>query len=162
MTKLRDPLTTEEAFDLVVAVLKKDVAAKVIGRDVGYIRAISTPGNDQRLAVDDAIALDVAYVAAGNIGTPLYDSIGLRIRTAEGMDLAGSAALTGHAVDLTQEHSEALVALLGASTPSPDKLALRKALKELIDGHRAYEKAIRTVRCLLGDGGCDQDTAAPP
>lgn len=157
MTKLRPPLSTENALDLIIGALTIEGAAKAADRKVSYLRALSDPDKDQKLTVDDAIALDLAYLAAGHAGTPLFDSIGLRLRTAESLDLTGAAILNDHAIDVTKEGSEAIVALLTASTPTPDPVALRSALKELVESHRAHEAAIRTVRCMLERHGQGAD-----
>ena len=162
MTKLRPALSTEEALDLVVATLRIEHAAAAIARQPHYIRALSDPAKPERLSIDDAITLDLAYVAAGHQGMPIYDSIGLRLRTAYAIDLHNAAVLNGHAVDVTREGAEAVIALLGASTSVLDKPALEKALKELVDSHRAVEAAIRTVRCMIAHGApCGEDPTSP-
>lgn len=131
MTKLRPPLSTEQALDRITGVLDKEHAAKLIGKKARTLRDYRDPDHASRISLDDALILDRAYHQAGGEGFPLVQSYLFR--------LEAEAAAPGHCPDAlaraTQsaaiEVGEAVAALVGATrlgaTPADRALARREA-----------------------------------
>ena len=74
MTKLRDPVTIENTLLMLLGTISIERAAEVTGRATGYVRNLSNPDTRERLALEDAISLDLEWRAQGNEGYPLLET----------------------------------------------------------------------------------------
>ena len=149
MTLVRAPLSTEGAFDLVIGVLTIDVAAQRTGRDVAYLRAISTPTNAQRLLLDDAVALDAAYAEFTPGHYPLFESYRLRLQLAGSAAMRDAVELGRLAAKCVREGGEGCAALVEAALPGASDRDLERAIGELEQGRNADAEAIGGLREVL-------------
>lgn len=152
MTLVREPLTTEQAFDRVIGDLRIERAAAAIGK-VGkehYLRAISNPANEQRLALDDSVALDIAYATEIEPGHyPLFESYRLRLALAEQSAIRDAIELSQHAARCAREGGEATAALIEAATPGASDAVLRRAIAQLEDSRSDDAGAIGALLEVL-------------
>jgi hypothetical protein len=149
MTKLRPPVSIENTLYFVLGELTIERAAAVTTRSIGYLRALSDPDKRERLTVEDAIKLDLAYIAAGGSGRPFHETMGLLVEAASATRFSDAAAIGRHEVEVARENGEACAALFEASVDPTDIGTLERALRESEDSHRAAGAAIATIRDQL-------------
>lgn len=150
MTHPREPLTTEQAFDKVVGDLKIERAAAVIGREKHYLRAISNPASDQRLTLDDALALDGAYAAEVEPGHyPIFESYRLRLALAEQTAIRDAVELGQHAARCALENGQACAAMIEAALPGASLATLRRAITELEESRSENAGAIGAIQEVI-------------
>ena len=152
MTHQREPLTTEQAFDKIVGDLKIERAAAAIGKAdrQHYLRAISNPASEQRLAFDDAVALDIAYAAEVEPGHyPLFESYRLRLALAEQTAIRDAVELGQHAARCARENGEACAAVIEASIPGASLATLRRAIGELEQARSENAAAIGALQEVI-------------
>lgn len=150
MTKQRHPLTTENALYRVLGALGIEAAAGLLRRDAYYVRSISDPDSRYRLAVDDAIALDLAHAAAGHDGHPIFESYRLRLGVSAPRDGCEVTVLARRLVDALRESAQANVALAQAAL-APDPRVRREALRELEEAIAVYTAAAADLRRAEAD-----------
>jgi len=133
MTKHRPPLSVDAALARVAGQLENgwDEMAEVTSRKIGLIRAWADPARRERIPLDDAILLDLAYRRAGGLGAPHFECFGARLQ-AEGLEwFAEEIALARHAATLIRECSEAEAAVVIASQPGATPRERAHALREV-------------------------------
>ncbi|MBD8548030.1 hypothetical protein [Sphingomonas sp. CFBP 8760] len=145
MTKLRDPMTIENALDFVIGVLKIEHAAEVTGRERGYLRSLSDPDSRYRLTIEDALKLDLAYAAAGGDGAPLYETYGLLLGAARAKRFSCEAEIARHTVEVIREGGEAHAALVALSIPGATDADRRNALREIEQANAALTRVVHLL-----------------
>lgn len=146
MTKVRPPLTVENALFAVLGKISAERAAEVTNRDLHYVLSLSNPDNRFRLTVDDAIALDLEHIAQGHEGAPIYELYGRRLDVAAAGRFADVSALAKLSLKLLKEGGEAQAALIASLFPGAGTIENRAALKELEDLDAIVDQAIALVR----------------
>lgn len=164
--KRRPPLSIHAALARIVGQLPRDYdeAGEVTGRQAGTIRAYGDPDRREEIPVTDAIALDLAYMAAGGEGAPIFEAYAHKLELAELAQFADRIALHKQVVRVIQEGGEAHAALVRAcqadATPFDRATALREA-------GEAFEE-IKRVLPLLDEseipvpGNAEDRPRAPP
>ncbi len=152
MTKLRPPVSIEQALYKVLGVLGPELASKVTGRGAGYLTSMSDTDTRFQLAVKDAIALDLAYAELREQGTsavyPIYEAYGLILETEASERFATAEALQRHAAEVAKEGGEAAEWVIRASLPNASSADKDRARRELEESIAADQAALR----LLKDG----------
>ncbi|MGN6270890.1 MAG: hypothetical protein ACTHM0_13480 [Sphingomonas sp.] len=146
MTKVRPPLTVENALFAVLGRIGAERAAEVTARDKGYILSLSNPDNRYRLTVDDAIALDLEHIAQGGAGAPIYELYGRRLDIAGADRFADAAAIAKLTLAMIKEGGEAHAALVATTFAGAGPHELRHALTQLEDLDAIVDQAIALVR----------------
>ncbi|WP_370189314.1 hypothetical protein [Qipengyuania sp.] len=133
--KPRAPLSTDQALARIAGQLPGGFAemAQVTRRSESMVRAWGDPDRREKIPLDDAIELDLAFQAAGGIGAPLADSYLIRLELAAAARFAERFTLLAHTEGLATETGEALAALMRACAPGAGPVEERRALKELVD-----------------------------
>lgn len=152
MTRLRDPITVENTLNLLLGTITIERAAEVTERSAGYLRAVSNPDTRERLALEDAIKLDLEWRAQGNEGYPLYETYDRMLQTSAAERFASAAVIGRLACLVAKEAGEATAALVEASLPGADVRQWRRALRELEEADQANGPAMALLRELI-----DQD-----
>ncbi|TCP33250.1 hypothetical protein [Sphingomonas sp. BK235] len=146
MTKVRAPLTIENALFRVLGEIGIEIAAEVTGRGADYLRALSDPDRRERLTIEDAIKLDLHHRATGGVGFPIFETYGRIVESSAAERFADAAAIGAVTIDLAKESGEALAASIAAAQPGADVRTLETALRELEQADEATSTAITTIR----------------
>lgn len=149
MTKLRQPLTVEDALDKVIGALTMAGAVEATGRTAGYLRMLSDPDQRAQLTVIDMIKLDTAHMRAGLPGMPIFETVATILHAAQPELFSNAYAISRVTVDVVKEGSDAHVALIEASLPGADSRTLKKALKETVESIEANNRAVAVIQSLI-------------
>ncbi len=150
MTKLREPVSLENALYSVLGSIKIERAAAVTGREPHYLRAAADPDKDQQLTVRDLELLDLEAHAQHGRGFPLYEALGRRLECARSERFVDEVAIAGALIELLRESGEAGAAMAAATMPTNNNVeTLTTALRELEQSHAANGDAIAIVRQAL-------------
>lgn len=157
MTKLRPPLSIEDALHKVFGALTLEVVAELTGRAPAYLRDLTDPDKSPHLLVRDLIKLDLGHRQAGHAGAPLYETLGLILKAADAEIFSDAAALGQIAVRVIKEGGEANVALYAATRPGVTTQQLQQTQRELVQSAQEHAEAIAAVGCMI-----EQRRARPP
>ncbi len=149
MTKVRAPITVENALFRVLGEIGIEVAAQITNRGTDYLRALSDPDRRERLTIEDAIKLDLQYREGGGLGFPIYETYGRIVEAMASERFADAAAIGKVTVRHAKEAGEATAALVAAAQPGADRAVLEAALRELEQADDATAESIATVRQAL-------------
>lgn len=142
MTKVRPPLTIENALLKVLGLIGIEKAAEVTERSQDYLRSVSDHDSRYRLSVDDGIKLDLAYHAAGGDGYPIHEAYTLLLGVAVTVALADAASFHRQTLAVLKEGGEAHVALVAANAPNATRADTLIAIKECEEGLTALTRAL--------------------
>ncbi|MEM6907194.1 MAG: hypothetical protein AAF494_00825 [Pseudomonadota bacterium] len=147
MTHRRAPFSTEQALQRIAGQISGgvDAMAEVAERQSGTIRAWMNPEREEQVTFECAIALDLAYQAAGGTGAPLFESYAAKLHLAEGRRFADRHRLLDYAQGVIKEGGEAHAAIVAAARPGATDEDHRIAHREAAE---AYEK-LRDILPLL-------------
>jgi hypothetical protein len=150
MTKLREPISMENALYTVLGLITIERAAAVTGREPHYLRAAADPDKDQQLTVRDLELLDLEAHAQHGRGFPLYEALGRRLDCARAERFVDEAAIGRATMEHAREAGEATAALVAATLPTNNSVeTLTTALRELEQSDAATGNAIAIVRQAL-------------
>ncbi|WP_242140842.1 hypothetical protein [Sphingomonas sp. TREG-RG-20F-R18-01] len=152
MTKLRTPLSIENALYKVLGRIGIEAACDSTGRKAAYLRNLSDPDKREQLTVADAIKLDLAHRQSGAGGAPIYETIGLLLQATDAELFSDSRAIGRVAMEVIKEGGEAHVALVNASFPGASPQDFTETLRELEENAAALSKAIALIRCISAAG----------
>lgn len=144
MTKDRAPLSIDAALARIAGKLPeayKDMA-RITGRIDRTVRNWGDPDTREQIPVDCAIALDLAYMAAGGTGAPIFEAYALKLELAEAAKFGDRYQLLHHAQDVARETGEANAAIIGAAHPGATKADRARALTEANEARQALDKVI--------------------
>ncbi|WP_439569080.1 hypothetical protein [Sphingopyxis sp.] len=144
MTKARAPLSIDAALARIAGQLTNgfDDMARVAGRQVRTVRNWSDPDTAEQVPVDCAIALDLAYIAAGGSGAPIFEAYALKLELADAAKFGDRHQLLRHAQDVARETGEANAAIIGAAHPAATKTDRARALAEATEAREALNQVI--------------------
>ena len=135
MTKLRAPLTFENALAGIASLIGWAAAAKIVGQKERTVRAWSDPDVAAGIRIDAALALDLAFIAAGGDGSPMHDCYALRLGADRTAVRACSDALRQQAVEVIRANADAEAALVEATAPDADPADFILAQREVEEAH---------------------------
>ncbi len=144
MTKRRPPLSIDSAIVRIAGHLDDgfDAMAKLVGRHVKTVRNWGDPDKDDQIPIDCAIALDLAYIAAGGTGAPIFESYALKLELAEADRFGDRHQLLRTAQTVAKETGEATAAIIGASHAGATAADRAAALKEATEARQALDQVI--------------------
>lgn len=144
MTKVRQPLTFAHAVTRIAGRIGWDGCADACGKSERAVRAWSDPELDRQPCLDDALALDAAYVAAGGGEAPLLSVYAARLDRST-TPPADSAELARATASVAKEAGEAVAALVAASQPGAPSRDRAIAEREVADAVDALNDAQRKL-----------------
>lgn len=155
MTKVRAPLSIDAALARIAGHMPKgyDDLAQVTGRAVRTVRNWGDPDTPEQIPLDCAIALDLAYIAAGGDCAPLFETYSLKLEMASMERFACNIALARHTADVIREGGEAHSALVRATLPGATRADREDALRECSE---AMDFLKRVFPLLEADRAPDQ------
>ena len=153
MTKVRAPISIENALFKVLGQLGIEACCEVTARKAHYLRALADPDKREQLTVTDAIKLDLAHIHSGGGGAPIFETIALIIKAAHGELFSDAQAIGVQAQRVIREGGEAHVALFEAAQPAASEAALRESLRQLEESHTETASCIALVAGILASRG---------
>lgn len=145
MTKRRAPLSFEHALTIVAARLGWEKTAAIVGQKPRTVRNWSDPDTSAEISLDDAMKLDVAFVADGGDGPPFHHVYAARLEAAAAAAVSSSAAIIALAGAAAKESGEAVAATLIAARPDASAGELALAARELEESIAAQTAALAAV-----------------
>lgn len=144
MTKARAPLSLDAALARIAGQLPEgwDDMARIANRQTRTVRNWGDPDTPEQVPVDCAIALDLAYIAAGGSGAPIFETYALKLELAEADKFGDRHQLLRTAQDVARETGEANAAIIGAAHPAATEADRQRALREAVEARDALNQAI--------------------
>jgi hypothetical protein len=141
VTKLCPPLTVHAALKRISRQVPCGYAgmAKLTARSEGMVRAWGDDARREKVPVEDAITLDLAFQASGGKGAPLHEFYTLQLELAAANRSDDQKALTQTLACVIKEVSDAQIAILHASRADATPNDMRDAQREI-------EEAISSLR----------------
>lgn len=167
MTKRRPPLSIDAALARIAGQLECgwDDIASVTGRSTTLVRAWGDPDRREKIPVDDAIMLDLAYRAAGGEGAPIFEMFAHQLQIEGGTWFADEVALGRYAAEVILECGQAGSAVVLSAQPGATAAQRREALREVEEAIGVLTRA----RLMLGlpapfpdSGEAGHRSTAPP
>lgn len=153
MTKLRAPLSFDQAITRIAGVLGWDFAASLVGRSPRAVRAWSDPDADASPCIEHALLLDLAYRAAGGEGSPIFEVYAAKLDL-DAQSASAARCLPSLTANAARENGEAIAALALASQPGAP-IGIRAAAKrEVEEGIQALGQALLALN-VPADGPAD-------
>lgn len=162
MTKLRPPVTVENTLNLLLGTITIERASEVTGRSTSYLRVLSNPDTRERLALEDAVKLDLEWRAQGNEGYPLYETYDRLLETSAIERFANSASIGRLTCLVAKEAGDATAALVEASIPGAGVPEWERALRELEEADQANGPAMALLRELIDQAKRPRALEPPP
>jgi len=148
MTKIRDPLTFEDAIVQITKALGWEAAAAVVGKGVRLLGYWSDPDDDREPSLSQALKLDAAYRSkTGGEGAPLLAAYAYRLEL-DGLQVPNGAGLVELAAHSCTEVGEALGALMKCTRPGATPKEREGAAKEIDEAVDALTQARATLAPL--------------
>jgi hypothetical protein len=141
MTKLRPPLSFDQAVTRIAGLLGWEACGALVGRSARAVRAWSDPDADAAPSIEQALILDVAYRAAGGEGAPIFEVYAAKLDL-DAQAATASRALPDLAATAAKENGEALAALTLASQPGAPLAVRAVAKREVEEGIKALGQAL--------------------
>lgn len=151
MTKLRPPLSFDQAITRIAGVLGWEGAAALVGRSARAVRAWSDPDADASPSIEQALILDLAYRAAGGEGSPLFEVYAAKLDL-DAQSAAASRALPELTAAAARESGEAIGALALASQPGAPLGVRALAQREVEQGIQALGQALIALNMPTATG----------
>lgn len=145
MTKLRPPISFEQAMNRVAGILGWDGMAEALGLTESAVRKKGDPDAPGSLTFAEALKLDTAYSLAGGDGFPLHETYALRLKLSVDDGRASSAELVRATARAAREAGEAVEALLAASEPGADAFTRQTAAREGQEAIEALTSAVTKI-----------------
>lgn len=157
MTKHRPPLSVGDALGRIQGKLPGGIAemTTIVSRSKSQVYAWANPDTEDDIPMGCAIALDIAYQAAGGLGAPIHEAYTAKLEIAGHNRFADQLALSRHVVDVLRECSDAEIALMLAAQPGSNDKDRLKAAREV---QEAIGVLSRTLPML---GGIHHQTDPP-
>lgn len=157
MTKQRAPLSIDAGLARIAGQLTAGwlAMADVSGRKERTVRNWGDPDTPEQIPLDCAIALDLAYQAAGGEGAPLFEAYSFQLELAEVARFADRIALGRKVADAMREGGEANAALVLAAQPgaTPSHRA---------NAHREVCEQIEALKFIAAHLAAPEESAHPP
>lgn len=148
MTKVRDPLSIEQALRDVIDAITMPRAAEVTGRTAGYLRELSDPDKRGDLTCRDAVLLDAEHELL--LGTrPISDMLRAQLDARRPDVIAGTAALLEVTIEMVRESGDAHAALIAATAPGATPATRRHAIREVLQAVAAKRRSLPILRSML-------------
>lgn len=162
MTVHRAPTSIDHALARIAGQLEGGWVgmARTVSRSETTVRAWGQPGRREQIPMAAAIALDLAFQAAGGTGAPIFETYALQLDLACINRFADRAALGVHLASVIKESAEAESAMLSAILPDAGPAEIRRALRELEEAL----VAMGTARAMLNNmkSGTTDSPQIPP
>ncbi|MGE5563144.1 MAG: hypothetical protein ACM3ZV_07510 [Bacillota bacterium] len=150
MTKQRSPLTFENAITTVASLIGWPEVGRICKRSERTVRNWSDPDTSAMITLDQALALDTAYITAGGDGPPFHLCYTGRLDAETLAACATQEALLSAAAKTSKETGEAVSAAIAASRPNASIGDIAIAEREHEEAIVALSASLAQLRSLRG------------
>lgn len=157
MTKLRTPLSFSLAITTVAGAIGWKAAANVTGRSVRTVRHWSESDRHGTPTLDQAIALDRAFIAAGGDHGPILACYGLQLDVAMVDAVACRAALAEDVALFSRETGEAVGRCIQALSPGASPAMIQAAILETEEADAVVPRLLGRLKALLPGNGVGRE-----
>lgn len=156
MTKVRAPLTFSLAITTAVGLIGWEQAAKITRRSKRAVRYWSESDKASMPTLDQAIALDRAFMEAGGNHAPILESYARQLDVALSNTLACRAALADDIAQASLESAGAISSSIHAMQHGASPTEIHHAIKETEEASGAYSRLLTRLRSFLPGNGAAQ------
>jgi len=149
MTKLRPPLTFENALTKVAGTIGWARTAEIVGFAERTVRNWSEPDTTASITLEAAWKLDVAFLEAGGDTPPFLHCYAKRVDLEALAATGGREALIAGAALAARESGEAVSATLAAAHPNATPADFAIAEREIEQAIEAKTSMLAHVRQLI-------------
>ena len=144
MTKLRSALSIDTALARIAGQLPGGWAemAGLTGYAERTVRAWGDVDRDENINLPAAVALDIAFQAAGGTGAPIFEAYSDLVRAAQAERFGCKHELHRAAIVLMKENGDAEQALLEAALPGAGPAEVAKAQRELLQARNIGDSVL--------------------
>lgn len=163
VTVVRPALTIDGALARIAGHLRGSWAemAIVVDRAENTVRDWGNPNAGVSVPIEAAIALDLAYMAAGGLSAPIHEAYGLLLETRFAQRFACAIELGRKTMAAIREGGEAHEALVAATLPGATDRDREQALREVEEGINALKDTIPLLARPVA-ATTSADPARPP
>lgn len=148
MTKTRAPLSFSLAITTVVGQIGWAEAARITKRAVRTVRHWSESDKHGTPTLDQAIALDRAFIEAGGDFAPILESYARQLDVTLA-DTIGRAALAEAIAIASRETGEAIGCCIQAMQPGASLAVIHRAIAETEEADEKFPRLIGGLKSLL-------------
>jgi hypothetical protein len=153
MTKARAPLSFSLAITTVCGRIGWKTAAAVTGRSIRTVRHWSESDRHGAPTLDQAIALDRAYVEAGGDFAPILASYSLQLDVAMVDPVACRTALAEDLALASRETGDAFGHCIAALQPGASPATIYRAIAETEEADALFPRLLGRLKALLPGNG---------
>lgn len=157
MTTAAEPFTFAYAARLTIGLIGPAKAAALVGKSEETLTAWKHGTNPRWPRIDQALALDLAYIQAGGDGSPFLDSFQALVDQTHGIE-ACLEKLSAASAALAKDYGECAAATFEVMLPNASLCAKKRALVEVLEVMARLGVLKRLIKsfCLLGAGSRSQ------
>jgi hypothetical protein len=148
LTLARDPLTFQHALTRIGAVLTTAEMARVVRRSERLVHKWMHPDERAAPTLFQALALDMAYAAAGGDGAPILETYAQQLESELGRQVASTIALSSALAVAAKECGEAIAHGLAASQPGSGPRVAHQAVVQAVEAQSAMAVVVRRLSSL--------------
>lgn len=157
MTKVRAPLSFSLAVMTVADRIGWFAAASITGRAVRTVRHWSESDRKGTPTLDQAIALDRAFILAGGGYAPILESYARQIDVAMGGVEACREALAEDIAEASRESGDAISHCIKALQPGATPAQIYRAITETEEADAIFPRLIGRLKALLPGNGAGRE-----
>lgn len=161
MTKATLPFTFADAAKRTIARIANADLERLLGRNWRSLKLAWQDRDNPRIPrIDQALALDIAYAAAGGDGSPFLDAFQVAVSVASVERAACRTALTTTIATFAKDSGELLAASIAVIHPDATQREIDRALVEAQDVVTVADLFVRQLVDLSqhGAGPCAKKT----
>lgn len=163
VTKLRTPLTFSRAITTIAGTIGWQEAARVTRRAVRTVRHWSESDRHGTPTLDQAIALDRAFIQAGGGYAPILQSYARQLDVAMVDPVACRSALADDIALASRETGDAIGHCIAALRPGASTAEIHRAIVETEEADALFPRMIGRLKALLpGTGAAREATGVNP
>lgn len=157
MTKARAPMTFSLAITRVAGLIGWEEAARLTDRSERTVRLWSESDNGPLPTLDQAIALDLAYIEAGGGEAPIVESYARQLDVALANAFACQRTLSEDVAEAARESGEAIACSLRVTQPGAKTSDIYLAIAETEQASGACIRLLARLKSFLPGNAAAQD-----
>lgn len=159
MTKTRAPLSFSLAIATAVGPLGWDAAARITRRAARTVRHWAESDRKGTPTLDQAIALDRAFMEVGGGFAPILESYARQLDVALAPSMACHAALGDDIAAMSRETADAIAASIHIIQPGASPTAVHHAIAETEEAGVRLTRLLGRLKSFLPGNSAGQGTA---
>ncbi|HEX7856015.1 MAG TPA: hypothetical protein VF503_20220 [Sphingobium sp.] len=156
MTKPRAPLTFGLAITTIAGVIGWPEACRITKRANRTLRLWSETDKKGSPTLQQALALDAAYIAAGGERAPILESYALQIEVLLADSIACRLELAGDIAEASREAGEAIAFSIAVAQPGASPGAIHRAIAETEEAAGRFARLLARLKSFLPGNGAVQ------